>query len=70
MMRLRFLPFFLGKLDAVRSLPTIRQRRRIRADLARSAIAPPRFPLATVSAESVIGHLRRPRERSTARPSS
>lgn len=68
MMRLRFLPFFLGKLDAARSMRTIRQGRRLRADLARDSIAPPRFPLATVSAESVIGHLRRPREHSASLP--
>jgi GT2 family glycosyltransferase len=61
MLRLRFLPFFLGKLDAIRSLPTIRERRKLRADLARSSIAPPHFPLRTASLEAVIDHLRRPR---------
>jgi GT2 family glycosyltransferase len=61
MLRLRFLPFFLGKLDAIRSLPTIRQRRKLRADLARSSIAPPNFPLRTASLGTVIDHLRRPR---------
>jgi GT2 family glycosyltransferase len=61
MLRLRFLPFFLGKLDAIRSLPTIRERRKLRADLARSSIAPPHFPLRTASLGSVMDHLRRPR---------
>jgi O-antigen biosynthesis protein len=69
MLRLRFLPFFLGKLDAARSLSTIRQRRKTRADLARASIAPPHFPLGTGSLGAVIDHLRRPRESSASRPS-
>jgi GT2 family glycosyltransferase len=65
MLRLRFLPFFLGKIDAIRSLSTIRQGRRVRADLAMSSIAPPHFPLGSASVETVIGHIRRPREASS-----
>ena len=44
MARLRFIPFFLGKVDAVRSARSIQHRRRIRADLARNSIAPAHFP--------------------------
>ncbi len=54
-------PFVLGKLDALRELPTLRARRRRRLDLARSAIAPPHFPLKLASLEDVRNHLRRPR---------
>jgi GT2 family glycosyltransferase len=61
MARLRFLPFFLGKVDAARSVREIRQRRRLRSDLARSALAPAHFPLAMGSPADVINHLRRPR---------
>jgi GT2 family glycosyltransferase len=70
MARLRFIPFFLGKLDAVRIARSIQRRRRIRADLARKAIAPAHFPLGVGSVQDVIGHLRRPRERSSKRMSS
>jgi GT2 family glycosyltransferase len=66
--RLRFLPFFLGKLDAARCAGSIRQRRRLRADLARSSIGPAHFPLGTVSIEDLVNHLRRPQERSATAP--
>ena len=65
MARLRFIPFFLGKIDAVRSARSIQHRRRIRADLARNSIAPAHFPLGVGSIQDVLGHLRRPREKST-----
>ena len=62
--RLRFIPFFLGKIDAVRSARSIHARRKHRADLARSSIAPAHFPLRLGSIRDVLDHLRRPRERS------
>ena len=64
MARLRFIPFFLGKVDAVRSAREIRHRRRLRADLARVSISPAHFPLAIGSAGDLINHLRRPRKHS------
>jgi GT2 family glycosyltransferase len=62
MARLNFLPFFLGKLDAARSLPAIRQRRKLRAHLARTSIGPAHFPMTLGSAMDVVYHLTRPRE--------
>ena len=63
--RLRFIPFFLGKIDAVRMAPvSIHARRKLRADLARSSIAPAHFPLKLGSFRDVLNHLRRPREHS------
>jgi GT2 family glycosyltransferase len=64
MVRLRFLPFFLGKIDACRALSSILERRKMRADLARNAIAPAHFPIGFGSIEDVVNHLRRPREQS------
>jgi hypothetical protein len=64
MARLNFLPFFLGKLDAVRSLPAIRQGRKHRAHLARTSIGPAHFPMKLGSAIDVVNHLTRPREHS------
>jgi GT2 family glycosyltransferase len=66
--RLRFLPFFLGKLDAARCAGSIRQRRRLRADLARDSIGPAHFPMGTGSLEDLVNHLRRPRERTAGGP--
>jgi GT2 family glycosyltransferase len=65
--RLRFLPFFLGKIDAVRSARAIRQRRKLRVDLARASIAPAHFPMALGSLGDLVNHLRRPREASARR---
>lgn len=62
--RLRFIPFFLGKVDAARELGSLRARRRLRADLGRKAIRSPHFPMAMGSIENVVNHLRRPREAS------
>jgi GT2 family glycosyltransferase len=70
MARLRFIPFFLGKVDAVRSAQAIHHGRKLRADLARSAIAPAHFPLGTGSIEDLINHLRRPQESSARMPTA
>ncbi|QEH37863.1 N-acetylglucosaminyl-diphospho-decaprenol L-rhamnosyltransferase [Aquisphaera giovannonii] len=66
--RLRFLPFFLGKLDAARDLKSIRDRRRLRADLARGSSNPAHFPLGVGSFGAVLGHLHRPQEHSARTP--
>lgn len=58
-------PFLLGKLDALRALPTVRSRRRLRLDLARSAAAAPHFPIRFGLIEDARNHLRRPREASS-----
>lgn len=64
LLRLRFVPFFLGKVDAARELPGLHARRKARADLARSAVRPPHFPMSLGSLEDVVNHLRRPPETS------
>jgi GT2 family glycosyltransferase len=70
LVRLRFLPFYLGKLDALRAVPEILQRRRIRTRLARqSSFGPPHFPLHPSRPRDLLHHLRRPPEAS-ARPTS
>jgi GT2 family glycosyltransferase len=68
--RLRFLPFYLGKIDALRELPTLAARRRLRADLARRSTRPPHFPMGLGSIEKVVDHLRRPREASASGPNA
>jgi O-antigen biosynthesis protein len=68
MSRLKFIPFFLGKIDAVRSVRSIHARRKLRADLARSSIAPAHFPLRLGSFGDVLNHLRRPHEHSARKP--
>lgn len=60
----RITPFVLGKVDAIRALPSFRDRRRFRTDLARSAVARPHFPLAFTTLTDARNHLRRPKERS------
>jgi GT2 family glycosyltransferase len=55
-------PFVLGKIDALRALPTLMARRRQRLDLACASIAPPHFPLKVASVEDFRNHLRRPRK--------
>ena len=62
-------PFALGKLDAVRELPGLWQRRALRSDLARSAMVRPHFPLTISPLADARNHLRRPRE-TTARRAS
>jgi GT2 family glycosyltransferase len=68
LVRGRLRPFLLGKWDAVRVFPLIRERRRLRAELARTSIAPPHFPLTTLSLRDVRNHLRRPAEASRSGP--
>jgi GT2 family glycosyltransferase len=61
----RFWPFVLGKLDALREFPNLRNRRKIRAHLARRPIAAPHFPLQVGLLGAARNHLRRPRESSS-----
>ncbi len=56
----RFVPFALGKYDALRAWRAIHERRRLRADLARKAIAAPHFALGVGSVRDVRNHLTRP----------
>ena len=60
LVRGRHRAFARGKLDAVAMLPDLVRRRRIRADLARSASHRPRFPLTLSSLGDARDHLRRP----------
>jgi len=57
-------PFLLGKLDAARDLRRLPSRRRLRADLARGAVAPPRFPIRLGLLDDLRNHVNRPREAS------
>ena len=61
----RFTPFAMGKLDAIRALPSFRARRMERIKIARSAIARPHFPMNLPSLIDARNHLRRPRETSS-----
>jgi len=54
--------FWLGKLDALRDWPRFSSRRRLRADLARSAVARPQFPTAFSTWVDARNHLSRPKE--------
>jgi len=63
----RHRPFLAGKIDALRRWPTLRSRRRLRADLARSAATRPRFRLGLAPMIAARDHLNRPRT-STIRP--
>jgi O-antigen biosynthesis protein len=56
----RFVPFALGKYDALRAWRAISERRRLRADLARKAVAAPHFALGVGSLADVRNHLTRP----------
>jgi GT2 family glycosyltransferase len=67
MARGRPLPFVLGKLDAIRSWPTIKSRREQRRELARTAVSTPHFRIGAGSFRAVRNHLRRPAERSSKR---
>ena len=62
LVRGRARPFVLGKLDAARDWRRLRQRRRLRADLARTSMAAPHFPLKISPLGDVRNHLRRPAE--------
>ncbi len=63
----RFRPFALGKIDAIRALPTFRSRRAERLKLAKSPIAPPHFPMNLGPLRDLRNHLRRPKEASAGR---
>ncbi|HEY2156209.1 MAG TPA: glycosyltransferase family 2 protein [Isosphaeraceae bacterium] len=67
LLRGRAKPFLQGKLDAFREAPSFRHRRRVRADLARAAVARPHFPMMVAGFADARNHLRRPRESSTRR---
>ena len=58
----RHRPFLLGKLDALRQWRTLADRRRLRADLAKSPIGRPHFPLSIAPVGDARNHLKRPRE--------
>ncbi len=62
LLRGRAAPFVQGKLDALREIPSVRSRRRVRADLARSAVARPHFPMTLIGFADARNHLRRPAE--------
>ena len=64
----RHRPFVEGKLDALGQWRTLRARRRLRADLARSPVARPHFPLTLAPVGDARNHLKRPREASSTRP--
>lgn len=67
LVRGRIGPFASGKVDAALAWSRLSSRRRIRRDLAKSAIAPPRFPLHWGTLTDVGNHLTRPRETSAKR---
>jgi GT2 family glycosyltransferase len=60
----RHRPFVLGKLDALRQSSTLRDRRRLRDDLAKQTVDRPRFPLSYLPMVDARNHLRRPKEAS------
>jgi GT2 family glycosyltransferase len=63
----RLRAFAAGKRDALLAWPQIRERRRRRVAIARTAIRPPHFALGAGALEDVRNHLRRPPERSRSR---
>jgi O-antigen biosynthesis protein len=63
----RFVPFALGKYDALCAWRAINERRRLRMDLAGKAIAAPHFALGVGSLRDVRNHLTRPAESSNRR---
>jgi GT2 family glycosyltransferase len=67
LVRGRHRPFLEGKLDALRQWRTIGSRRRLRAELARSPVAPPHFPLSLAPVGDARNHLTRPKEASRVR---
>ena len=58
----RHRPFVRGKVAAARQWATIGPRRRLRADLARRAVARPRFPIRVGVWRDLANHWRRPGE--------
>ncbi len=61
-LRGRHRPFLRGKLAAARQWSAIGPKRRLRADLARTAVDRPRFPIRVGVWEDLVNHLRRPAE--------
>src|SRR5262249_6307475 len=59
-------PFLAGKLDALKVWRQVLERRRVPADLAHSALRPPRFSLSAGSVGDVRNHLKRPPETTSA----
>ena len=57
----RHRPFVAGKLDALRQWRTLPARRRLRADLARSGVDPPSFPMTLLPLGDARNHFRRPK---------
>jgi len=57
-------PFWLGKLDALLEIRSLRRRRRVRVDLARDAVNTPHFPIRLGLLEDARNHLNRPLEAS------
>ena len=57
-------PFLRGKVAALRGWSSLNARRRLRADLARSAPRPPRFPIQVRIWRDLARHRRRPAESS------
>jgi hypothetical protein len=57
-------PFVLGKIDALKELPTLRSRRQVRTHLARSAKLAPHFPIKLGILDDARHHLKRPLEAS------
>ena len=55
-------PFLLGKVDALKEISTLHRRRKLRYDLARSAVTRPHFPLAFSTLADAKNHLKRPKE--------
>jgi GT2 family glycosyltransferase len=67
LMRRRARPFLHGKRDAICAWSEIKTRRRMRADLARSAVAKPHIRLGFFSLSDLRNHLNRPTESSRSR---
>ena len=62
----RLRPFLLGKYDALRAWPEIKDRRAGRSKIAKQAVARPHFALGSGSIQDVRNHLNRPAESSSA----
>ena len=65
LLRGRAKPFLMGKLDAIREVPSFRRRRAVRNDLARSALGRPHFPIKLGLLDDARNHLKRPKEASS-----
>jgi GT2 family glycosyltransferase len=60
-------PFVMGKVDALRTWRAIKERRTLRKELARRALASPHFTIGLGSPRDVRNHLKRPAEKSAHR---